>query len=687
MAWALGSLGLAAVSIPLGAQDAAPPAPAVTSTASAVPDVAAPPAVKVPLPIPAKKFASRPAFWDAKLSPDGSMFSFMRQSDGEELFVVTELSTGKVVRALAADPADELEWYRWVTNEKLLLGVSTPGEFFGEEVRFTRLILVELASGKMTRLFGRTDVVEGDNVIHVAEDGSYVLVTIQASIYDYPSVMRHELRAGGKISQVQAPREGIWNWVADDDGAVRMGTGWSDRRLKIYYRAAAGEDLKLIAKLKDTEKPDRFWDALQIINGSDEGYALTEGENGRVGLRRFNFAKREVIETVYENADWDIDSVTLEDGKPFAAFYTADRDEVHWFDPAIAKQYRGLRKALGEGEVWVVSRAKDSTKMLVYSGHESDPGALYLYEPAAKTLKVLSEYRPELFPPNLAAPKPVQYTARDGTVIRGYLTLPRGREAKGLPLIVMPHGGPFGVRDKLEYNDEVQLLANRGYAVLQPNYRGSGGYGDAFYELGEGQIGRAMQDDIDDAMDWAVAQGIADPKRVCVVGGSYGGYAALWAVLRNPERYRCAASWAGVTDWNKLLRYDRRYLTERVNKAWQAKVRGDNKQIDLDAVSPYRTAAGLSRPVLLAHGTKDKRVPIVQFNIFEKAARGAPVPPQTLVIKGEGHSFTEPENAQAWYEALDAFLAKHNPADPLPQAIAASGAAVAEPASPSPPVP
>jgi len=660
MAWALSGLGLAAVSLPLGAQDAAPPAPAATT--------AAPPADKAPLPIPASKFASRPAFWDAKLSPDGTMISFMRQANGEELMVITQLATGKVVRALAADPSDELEWYRWVTNEKLLLGVSTPGEFNGEEVRYTRLILVEVSTGTMTRLFGRTDVVEGDNVIHVAEDGSYILVSMQPSIYDYPSVLRHELRAGGKVSEVQSPRDGIWDWVTDDQGVVRMGTGWFEKRLKIYYRASAGEDLKLIAKLKDTDKADRFWEALQIVNGSDEGYALTEGENGRVGLRRFNFAKREAIETIYENPDWDIDSVTLEDGKPFAAFYTADRDEVHWFDPAIAKQYRSLRKALGEGEVWVVSRTKDSSKMLVYAGHESDPGALYLYEPAAKTLKALSEYRPDLLSRNLAAPKPVQYTARDGTLIRGYLTLPRGREAKGLPLILMPHGGPFGVRDKLEYNDEVQLLANRGYAVLQPNYRGSGGYGDAFFELGKGQIGRAMQDDVDDAMDWAAAQGIADPKRVCVVGGSYGGYAALWAVLRNPERYRCAASWAGVTDWNKMLRYDRRYLTERVNKAWQAKVRGEDKQIDLDAVSPYRAAAGLSRPVLLAHGTKDKRVPIVQFNIFEKAARAAPVPPQTLVIKGEGHSFTEPENAQAWFEALDSFLAKHNPTDPVPTA-------------------
>lgn len=601
------------------------------------------------------------------------MFSYMRQNaEGETVFVISDTATGKIVRALLPEAADELEWYNWVTNDKLLLGVSTPGKFFGDDVRYTRMVLVEVSSGVMTRLFARSDVVEGDNVIHIAEDGSYILVAIQQTIYDYPSVMRHELRPGGRISTVQNPRDGVWNWSTDEAGVVRMGTGWVDGKLKVYYRASASDELKLIAKLKEGAQDQQYFEALQIITGSDEGYVLSPGENGRVGLRRFNFATREEIETVYEHPDWDIDSVTLKDGKPFAAFFTADRDEVHWFDPKIAAQYRGMKKALGSGEVWVQSRTDNETRMLVYAGQENDPGALYLYDVAAKRMQEIAQYRPELDFRQLATPRPMQYTARDGMVIRGYLTLPRGREARNLPLIVMPHGGPYGIRDKLEYNDEVQLLANRGYAVLQPNYRGSGGYGDAFFEAGTGQIGRKMQDDIDDAMDWAVKEGIADAGRVCVVGGSYGGYAALWSVLRNPERYRCAASWAGVTDWNKMLRYDRRYLSERVNKRWSARVRG-NQEADLDAVSPYRLAATLSRPVLLAHGTKDQRVPIAQYNIFEKAARAAPVPPQTLVVEGEGHSFSKVESAQAWFEALDAFLARHNPADPAPAALAAAG--------------
>ncbi|MBB3775660.1 dipeptidyl aminopeptidase/acylaminoacyl peptidase [Erythromicrobium ramosum] len=651
-----------------GAAQEPAPTPVAAATDARAPLELPPPQIAI------KDFAGRSAFWDGKLSPDGSKFSYLRRKDGNTQFIIADVSTRKLVHAFGTDPSDQFEWYNWVSDDKLLFSVSTAGTFMGEDVRYTRLILVDVTTGVMSPLFGRTNVVEGDNVIHYAEDGSYILVSIQKTIYDYPSVMRHELMPDGKVTTVQQPRDGVWNWTADNNGVVRMGAGWLDGRLKVYYRSDATGELKLVARVKESEKTtDRYWDAVQILGGSDEGYVLSEGETGRVGLRRYNFATREMLETIYEHPEWDIDSVGLKDGQPYAAYYTADRDEVHYFDPAVRKQHAALRKALGDVEVWVPSRAKDGSRMLVYAGNEADPGVLYMYEPAGKILKEMAQYRPTLDFQALASPKPMQYTARDGAVIRGYLTLPRGREAKGLPLIIMPHGGPYGIRDKLTYNDEVQLLANRGYAVLQPNFRGSGGYGEAFFELGTGQIGRMMQDDLDDAMDWAVKEGIADPARVCVVGGSYGGYAAMWAVLRNPERYRCAASWAGVTDLEKQLRYDSQSFSRGGYKRWRDRVRGQGVA-EVKTVSPMGHAAKLNRPLLLAHGTKDIVVPFSQYNMFEKATREAPMRPQTLVIKDEGHSFSTSENEQQWYEALTGFLAKHNPPDPAPVTVAAASA-------------
>lgn len=669
-------LGLAASHA--AAEEAQAPAAPVPAPAAASAPAAGEAVSEAPPPLIATKdFAGRSSFYDARLSPGGGRLSYVLNKDGIPRIVISDVASKQIIRAFGTGAEDELEWYRWVTDDKLLLSVSTAGQFFEDEVRFTRMFLVEIGTGAMSPLFSRSAVVEGDNVIHVAKDGSYILVAMQKTIYDYPSVLRHELVPDGKVTTVQDPRDGVWNWVADDQGVVRMGTGWAGGRLKIFYRAEAEGELRLIARLKEDDAQERYWDALQIVGGSDVGYVLSEGENGRVGLRLFNFATRETVETVYEHPDWDIDSVTLKDGKPFAAFFTADRDEVHWFDAATDKQYKALKKALGDVEVWVASRSEDSARMLVWAGSEADPGVLYMFEPGAASLVEIAQYRPALDFNALARPRPMTYTARDGTPIRSYLTLPRGREAKGLPLIIMPHGGPYGIRDKLQYNDEVQLLANRGYAVLQPNYRGSGGYGEAFFELGTGQIGRAMQDDLDDAMDWAVKQGIADPKRVCVVGGSYGGYAAIWAVLRNPERYACAASWAGVTDFDRILRYDRGFFTRSGFKRWRDRVRGQGVS-DMKAVSPVNFGAKLDRPLLLAHGTKDIVVPFSQYTAFDKATRAAPMPPQTLVIKDEGHSFSKAESEQAWYDALTAFLAQHNPPDPVPP-----GAAAAAPSAPA----
>lgn len=611
--------------------------------------------------IPTAAFAGRSAFWDARLSPDGSKLSFVRKVEGKTVIMVAEIETNRVIKQAIIPDKTELAWYRWAGADKLLISLSAEGTFFGDEVAYTRLMLLFTGEQAPETLFRNIRAVVGDDVIFVAKDGSYALVSIQASIYDYPSVYRHELVPDGKAVQVQKPIQGVWSWYADDAGVVRMGTGWRAKQLRIYYRPDVGSKFSLIGKFKEGED-DRYWDVAQIVSGSDTGYVLDEGENGRVGLRRFDYAKRQVLDTVYEHPEWDIDEVSLKDGQPFAAFYTDDRDKVVWFDKQNDRLYRQLREALGQEDVWVISRSDNDERMLVWSGGEADPGVLSLYTSATSRLDMLAEYRPKVDFRSLAKPAPVSFTARDGTNIRAYLTLPRGRDPKNLPLIILPHGGPYGVRDKLEYNDEVQLLANRGYAVLQPNFRGSGGYGDAFYELGTGQIGRAMQDDLDDAMDWAVSRGIADPARVCVVGGSYGGYAALWAVIRNPERYRCAASWAGVTDWDLMLKYDRRFFSREGGKKWRARVEGA-EAFDLDLVSPYRLAGTLARPLLLAHGTADINVPFSQFRKFEAAAKGASAALTTLEIQGEGHSFSKPENEQQWYDALVGFLARHNPAD------------------------
>jgi dipeptidyl aminopeptidase/acylaminoacyl peptidase len=265
---------------------------------------------------------------------------------------------------------------------------------------------------------------------------------------------------------------------------------------------------------------------------------------------------------------------------------------------------------------------------------------------------------PDIDPEQLAPVKPVRYQARDGLSLRGYLTLPRGRESKGLPLIVMPHGGPFA-RDDWEYDPFVQFFANRGYAVLQPEFRGSTGFGKDFVSKGYGEIGKKMQDDLDDGVDWLAKSGQIDPKRVCIVGLSYGGYAAMWGAVRNPDRYRCAVSWAGPSDLPAMMRYDRKqFNATRYFREFRKKFPSDD---ELNAVSPINFAARLKVPLLIGHGEEDDSVPPKQTHKMVAALRkvGANVIP--VFYKESEHSFASSKDLEDWLTRLEAFLAKYNP--------------------------
>lgn len=321
-----------------------------------------------------------------------------------------------------------------------------------------------------------------------------------------------------------------------------------------------------------------------------------------------------------------------------------------------------LDKAVGaERQAWVVSHSRDYGILVISLGGSSDPGAYYLYQQAEGVMHRFAKVNEHLIADQLAPSKYVHYKTRDGQALTAYLTLPVGRPAKGLPLIILPHGGPFGVRDDGDFDEEVQFFANRGYAVLQPQFRGSGSFGKVFEDSAQGQWGRAMQDDLDDGMDWLAGQGIVDAKRVCVIGSSYGGYAALWAATRNPERYRCAASFAGISDVPKWLKYSGRFEGTKHRENWRSRLQGDNT-FDLKTVSPLYTVDRLKVPVLIAHGDADPRVPFKQSKQYADALTAAGKVHEFYPIPDEVHGFTKAANEQLWLDKLDAFLAKYNPA-------------------------
>ncbi len=515
--------------------------------------------------------AQLPEFSDAKLSPDGLRILFRRRAGGVE-YVAYRDATGGKISGFAVPEQVDLNWSRWAGNGHILASVGRNTLFMGVEAYKSILLLHDVASGATSVISREGQGLEGDDILFVDPDGRYLLLSIQRSIYDYPSVFRVSL-PDGKMSEVVRPRQPVWEWYADDAGIVRAGVGWEGRKVRYYYRKGTEDDFKLIGAMRPGDK-EAFFDIAKVVTGSDEGYVLSEEKTGRQALYKFNYSTREIGDLVYGSDEYDIDDYWLTpDGKALEGVsFTDDRERVLWFDADAKKLQAQIDRAVPNLQAWVVSRSRDENRMLILGTAPDDPGVYFLLDRKTREMAVVAAQLQSLSPDLLAVTRAVRYKARDGTEIPAFLTLPKGREAKGLPLVILPHGGPYGVRDKLDYDPEVQLLANRGYAVLQPNYRGSGGYGTAFGDAGIGQIGRAMQDDLDDGMDWLVAEGIVDKSRVCMVGASYGGYAALWAAIRNPERYRCAASFAWVADWDAMLKYDRRYLTKKASKSWQARV-------------------------------------------------------------------------------------------------------------------
>lgn len=612
--------------------------------------------------IPTLDLAQLPEISNAMLSPDGTRIAFLARIDGREAVAYRGVRDGVVQRVDLPEKVD-FNWLRWAGPDRILFSVGRNVPYFGDEARQTLLIMKDLSTGAVKALNRDGQGLEGDDVLFVDPDGQYLLLSIQRSVYDYPSVFRVSL-PDGKMSEIVRERAPVWEWYADNAGIVRAGVGWENRKTKFYYRRTEAEKFAMIGAVRPDDD-DAFFDIANVVTGSDDGYVLSDEKTGRQALYKFNYRTREIGDLVYANDRYDIDDYWLSsDGTALEGVsYTDDRSRVEWFDAGSKSLQGKLDRAIPDRQAWVTSKSRDAKTMLILATAPDEPGLYYLLDRAKGEMSPLATMMRGLAPEMLAETKAVTYAARDGTKIPAYLTLPKGRAATGLPLIVYPHGGPYGVRDRLEYDPQVQFFANRGYAVLQPNYRGSGGYGTAFGDAGIGQIGLKMQDDLDDGMDWLVKDGIVDKGRVCVVGASYGGYAALWAVARNPERYRCAASFAGVADWKAMLKYDSRYLTKSANAQWQARVTGTG-ELDLVAVSPTQQAARIGRPVLIGHGEDDSNVPISQSKKLVAALKAAGnANYEYVAYPDEGHGFSDPAHQKDWFDRLDAFLAKHNPAE------------------------
>jgi dipeptidyl aminopeptidase/acylaminoacyl peptidase len=614
--------------------------------------------------ISAADFGALPFMVGPKMSPDAKHVVTTAHLKGKQLLVILDLGqkTGPA-HSFTMPGKWELGWYRWAGNERVLVSIGHADVLFGEDVYVTRLVMYDLKTDQAAFVGKKNEGVEGDDVIHIDRDGHWLLLNVQKTIYDYPSVYRVDLDTM-EMKKVVGAHPHVWNWFADSSGTVRAGVGVEGRRWWLLYRKDA--DGKFEKIMRRTVKRDDEEGAIERfipINGSDHGYAVTNARTGRYGLYRYDFSSDAIGEPVFEHPQVDIDDFRISDQNEITAvYYTDDRSRVEWLMPRMKELQGKIDRELPDRINRVISMSSDGEKMLIWSGSAADPGTYFYYDATTAKMSMLARPYGSMTDKPLANMDSVSYAARDGLQIPAYLTLPTGVEARQLPLIVLPHGGPF-LRDEWGYDTWVQFLANRCYVVLQPNFRGSTGYGRDFVAKGEGQWGRTMQDDLDDGVKWLVEQGKVDPKRVCIMGGSYGGYAALWAAVRNPEIYRCAISLAGISDLAAMIKYDRRsFAATRYYTAWRERVQGD-KGFDLNTVSPLYAVDRINIPLLIAHGTDDENVPLAQSKKLHEALLKANKPHSYIVYEGEGHGFDNPANATAFLEQVEQFLRTNNPAN------------------------
>jgi dipeptidyl aminopeptidase/acylaminoacyl peptidase len=361
------------------------------------------------------------------------------------------------------------------------------------------------------------------------------------------------------------------------------------------------------------------------------------------------------------------------DGETLLGFFR-ERDGLpanEYLDPQHpdARTRRSLEKAFSGQHVSVVNQALDGSRLLIYVSSDRNPGEYYLVDRGTMKVNYLISSRSWVDPASMSPSTPFTYHTRDGVSIAGYLTARGGTKARKLPLVVMPHGGPHGVRDYWGWDGDAQLLASRNYAVLQVNFRGSGGFGDAFEAAGYGKWGTLMQDDLTDAVRWAVEQGIADPQKVCILGYSYGAYAGLMSSIREPGLYRCAVLFAGPYDLN-LQATDSAAAESALGRATLERYLGD--ETVRGEHSPITRLDALVAPVLIAHGTADSVVPFSQAKRLREALRDRRKIFEWIEFSGEEHGFHQDANREKFLGAAMDFLDKHIGPNAAPQAAAAA---------------
>lgn len=611
---------------------------------------------RIPPVYPLTDFFRNPDRGFFRLSDDGCWLAFMEPVSFDEgparmNIFVQALEGGTPVgeaRCITRETQRDIAEYYWKGSDILLYAK----DFEGDE-NF-HVVAVDTHSGAVSDLTPYPDTRAGiaDDLY---DDPDHILVAHNHRNPQAFDVHRVNVRTGEETLVAENPGN-IVAWHTDHHGRLRAATASDGLETALLYRETEADDFRPIitTDFRSTVSPELFTFDNQRL------YALSNRGRDCLALAIIDPQSPDEEQLVFEAEGVDLDGVGHSRLRHVltAAVYQTDRAQYHFFDQQAAERHLRVSEALPGYEIALQSGTRDERKYIVAAYNDRTPGSRYLYDDDTGELTKLADINPALPESDMAEVRPVQYTARDGLVIHGYLTLPKGREPRDLPCVVNPHGGPWA-RDGWGFNPEAQFLANRGYCVLQMNFRGSTGYGRAFWEAGFGQWGLAMQDDVTDGVQWLIDQGIADRNRIAIYGGSYGGYATLSGITATPELYAAAVDFVGVSNLLTFLNTIPPYWKPMLEKMYSMVGHPEKDRERLVATSPALNAERIRTPLFIAQGANDPRVNKDESDQMVAALRSRGVEVEYMVKENEGHGFHNDENKFEFYERMEAFLSQH----------------------------
>lgn len=654
---------------------------AVASLAIAAPDTPIPPRAAAPPSL--ETFFGNPEFTGAALSPAARFLAVrLGSAGGRERLVVVDLRDLSLKVVASFSDAD-IGQFRWV-NEQRLVFDSTDKQIAQGDVRFAPGLyavdrdganfrqLAERNGARLVTLSQRRNLLPWSTRLAAqagAQDSEYVYVL--SPKHDgpvevpYVNLLRLNTLTGHSVSVVRPGN--TRQWMLDHKGEPRIAVAIEADLEVIWYRDPATDKWRKLAEFNAYTGKGHGFSPLGF--GPDGTFYVRSNKGGdKAAVYPFDFAANAVGQApLIKLEQYDFSGSLITSGaRLLGARYVSDARDTAWFDPAMQALQKQV-DALLPATINLISPAArpETPYVLVVSYSDRQPSTYALFNTESGNLNQVGASYPAIRPEQMASQQLVHYPARDGLDIPAWLTLPNGGDGKGknLPLVVLVHGGPYVRGHSWGWDAEAQFLASRGYAVLQPEYRGSTGFGQRHYRAGWKQWGLKMQDDIADGAKWAISQGIAAPKRICIAGASYGGYATLMGLVNDPDLYQCGINWVGVTDI-KLMYTGHWSFNSDLTEGWKQygmpELIGDpvKDAAQLAATSPLLQAARIKQALLLAYGAADWRVPLYHGNKFRDAVKPGNPDVEWVVYEEEGHGWALPKTRIDFWGRVEKFLAR-----------------------------